>query len=134
MIDADRALLDATVASLRAAGARFAFVHGSRLGTDHGPDADLDVAAWWPEPGGPAPWDVPVPAGVDLLVLHGFGPGYGVPLTLLGRIALHGEMLFDDDPPSRVRWQATLRKIYLDELPRIEQSRSTFFEVTRGRP
>ncbi|MDD7966800.1 hypothetical protein [Actinomycetospora lemnae] len=43
-------------------------------------------------------------------------------------------MLFDDDPPARVRWTATTRKIYLDELPRIERSRREFLEsVRRGR-
>lgn len=43
---------DVTARALVAAGARFAFVHGSRAGTDApwGPprsDSDLDVAAWW---------------------------------------------------------------------------------------
>lgn len=129
-IDADPALLAEVTSVLRAAGARFAFVHGSRLGTAHAADADLDVAAWWPaEAVAPAPWDVPVPPGVDLLVIERRSP-----LVLLGRIALHGELLFDDDPPARVCWQATTRKIYLDEKPRLDRARATFLEAqVRGR-
>jgi hypothetical protein len=49
---------------------------------------------------------------VALLVLNAAG------LELAGRAALDGELLFDDDPPRRVEWQATTRKIYLDEEPR----------------
>lgn len=69
-----------------------------------------------------------MPPGVDLLVLD------GAPLEIVDRIALTGELLFDDDPVARVRWVATTRKIYLDELPRIERSRREFLEaVRRGR-
>ncbi len=50
-----------------------------------------------------------LPPGVDLVVLN------GAPLELAGRIALHGLVLFDDDPPARIRWTATTRKIYADE-------------------
>ena len=92
-------------------GARFAFVHGSRA---HGaaPDgSDLDVAAWW-GPAPPPPWDVVLPEGVDLVVLD------RAPLELAGRVALHGVLLFDDDPPARVRWQAQTRLVYLDEEDR----------------
>jgi uncharacterized protein len=52
-----------------------------------------------------------VPDGVDLVVLdHAL-------LWLAGRIALDGRLLFDDDPPARVRWQADTRRIWLDERP-----------------
>lgn len=106
---------ESTVAAcLRAAGATFAYVHGSRAGTDHRADSDLDVAAWFAGTA-PASWDVPVPAGVDLLVLD------TAPLYLAGRVALHGRLLFDDDPPARVRWQAETRTVYLDERPYLEQ-------------
>lgn len=100
---------------LRAAGARFGFVHGSRAGTeDARPDSDLDVAAWWGvDP--PDTWDVPMPAGVDLLVLD------TGPLWLIGRVAQYGRLLFDDDPSARVSWQADTRLRYLDERPAIEQ-------------
>lgn len=111
-------------ARLRAAGARFAFVHGSRAAGSARPDSDLDVAAWWLGDA-PDPWDVPLPADVDLLVLN------DAPLELAGRVALDGELLFDDDPPLRVRWQATTRKIYLDERPRQQQVQRDFLETQR---
>ena len=69
-----------------------------------------------------------VPGGVDLVVLN------DAPLELAGRIAMHGQVLFDDDPPARVRWVATTRKIYADELPRLRRSHREFVEsVQRGR-
>ena len=57
-----------------------------------------------------------MPPGVDLLVLD------HAPLELAGRVAAHGRLLFDDDPVSRVRWEATTRNIYFDELPRITRA------------
>lgn len=119
---------EAVVASLRRARARFAFVHGSRApgGAAHA-DSDLDVAAWWPSDP-PVSWDVAVPDGVDLLVLN------GAPLELAGRVALHGELLFDDDPPARVAWQAQTRLLYLDEEDRQRALDRIFFEGrTSGR-
>ncbi|WP_219414466.1 MmyB family transcriptional regulator [Pseudonocardia nigra] len=64
---------------LRAAGARFALLHGSRVSGTARPDSDLDVAAWWPADAPPA-FDVLLPAGVDLVVLN------TAPLELAGRI------------------------------------------------
>lgn len=117
----------AIVSALRAAGSRFAFVHGSRVTGAAREDSDVDVAAWWGV-GAPASFEVELPSGVDLLVLD------GAPLELAGRVAMNGVLLFEDDAPARVRWQATTRKIYLDELPRIERSRREFLEsVRRGR-
>lgn len=107
----DHRVMDEVVDALRASGARFAFVFGSASQGARPPGSDLDVAAWWGQ-GAPAPWDVPVPGDVDLLVLD------GAPLELAGRVALHGRLLFDDDPPERVRWQATTRSRYLDEEDR----------------
>lgn len=70
--------------TLRAAGAAFALVHGSRATATHRPDSDLDVAAWWAgDP--PASFEVLLPPGGDLIVLN------GAPLELAGRIALHGD-------------------------------------------
>ena len=77
--------------ALRRAGARFAFVHGSRAAGTARPDSDLDVAAWWGAEA-PPPWDVDVPPRVDLLVLD------GAPLELAGRVAVDGRLLFEDDP------------------------------------
>lgn len=113
---------------LRAAGARFAFVFGSvAAGTDR-PDSDLDVAAWWRgEP--PAPWKVGLDLErVDLLVLN------TAPLELAGRVALHGRLLLDDDPPARVRWQVDTRIEYLDHEPLQKQlDRIAIRRLARGR-
>ncbi len=115
------------VEALRRAGAVFAFVHGSRASGTARADSDLDIAAWWPATP-PAAFEVPLPARVDLLVLN------SAPLELAGRVATQGVLLFDDDPAARVRWVATTRKIYFDELPRIERSHREFAEsLRRGR-
>lgn len=112
---------------LRGAGARFAFVHGSRATGNPRENSDLDVAAWWPSSPPPA-FEVLLPPGVDLLVLN------GAPLELAGRVALDGRLLYDDDPPTRVRWVAGTRKIYADEQPRLRRSEREFAEsVRRGR-
>lgn len=115
----------AVVTALRSAGARFAYLHGSRVDGRPRPDSDLDVGAHF---GGsdPASWDVPLPAGADLVVLD------RAPLYLAGRIALRGRLLFDDDPPARVAWEADTRLQYLDEKPYIDQmAREYLTEVAR---
>jgi len=84
-------------------------VFGSQARGDQRADSDVDVAAWWPgDP--PGSYDVPLPSGVDLLVLN------KAPLELAGRVAVEGRLLFDDDQVARVRWTAMTRKIYFDEL------------------
>ncbi|MEJ2867510.1 nucleotidyltransferase domain-containing protein [Actinomycetospora sp. OC33-EN08] len=114
------------VAALRSAGARFGFLHGSRAAGTHHPDSDVDVAGWWGEHAPPA-FEVDLPADVDLLVLD------DAPLLLAGRVAMHGVLLFDDDPVARVRWTATTRKIFLDELPRMQRADEDFRRsVLRG--
>jgi uncharacterized protein len=112
---------------LREHGASFALVFGSRARGDAGADSDLDIGAWFPaDP--PRAWDIEVPAGVDLVVLNDVGT------ELAGRIALEGTILFDDDPPARVRWVADTRKIWLDEKPRFERAHREFLEAAaRGR-
>lgn len=111
--------LETVASSLRDSGARFAYVHGSRARGEARPGSDLDVAAWWPaDP--PAAWEVALPGGVDLLVLN------GAPFELAGRVAHGGRLLFDDEPEARVAWEATTRKLYFDELPRIAQARHDF--------
>lgn len=115
-------------ASLRAAGARFAFVHGSRAtGERARSDSDLDVGAWWGRDV-PDPWAVDVPDHVDLVVLD------QAPLWLAGRIALHGRLLFDDDPAARVAWQADTRLVWLDERPQLQQRHREFAQriLARG--
>lgn len=113
---------------LRAAGARFAFAFGSRVEGGARPSSDLDVAAWFGDPD-IAWWEVAthLPAGVDLVALD------TAPLELAGRVALHGELLFDDDPSNRLEWQATTRSMYLDEVPRVAEARRIFAEGARTR-
>ena len=114
--------------ALRGAGARFALLHGSRTRGSARPDSDLDVGAWWgAQP--PASREADLPAGVDLVVLD------TAPLWLAGRIAQEGRLLFDDDPPARVRWLADTRLRYLDEIPAIrERYRQRRIELARGAP
>lgn len=119
--------LDEIASALRSAGARFAFVFGSRVTGEARPESDIDVAAWWGA-GAPNPWDVPLPDGVDLVVLD------RAPLWLAGRVAMTGQVLFDDDPPARVAWQADTRLVYLDELPSLlERQRDWAAVIARGR-
>lgn len=113
----------AAIDALRRAGARFAFVHGSRAWGGPVATSDLDVGAWWAGRA-PATWDVAMPDDVDLVVLDD-----RTPLELAGRIARRGRLLFDDDPPARVIWTATTRKLYADEAPRMAESRRTFLEA-----
>ncbi|MGI9030912.1 MAG: nucleotidyltransferase domain-containing protein [Ilumatobacteraceae bacterium] len=117
---------DALVDALRQAGARFAFVHGSRAAGTARPGSDLDVAAWFGV-ADPAPWDVVLPGDVDLLVLD------RAPLELAGRVALQGALLFDDDPPARVAWQGDTRLQYLDETDFQRELADVFFRSRRGR-
>lgn len=50
------------------------------------------------------------------------------------RIALHGVLLFDDDPSQRVAWQADTRLRYLDDRPQVLESQREYREaVARGR-
>ena len=114
-------------AALRTAGARFALMHGKpgyRPGSArfrHGCRCLVDDDA-------PASFEVDLPPGVDLVVLN------GAPLELAGRLAVDGQLLYDDDPPARVRWVATTRKIYFDERPRMLRAQREFAEaLTRSR-
>jgi predicted nucleotidyltransferase len=113
-------------AVLRNAGARFAYLFGSRADGRYRPDSDIDIAAHF---GGSAPnaFDILMPPGVDLLVLD------HAPLELAGRVATRGRLLFEDDPVARVRWEATTRKIYFDELPRITRAHQEFAASVTGR-
>jgi predicted nucleotidyltransferase len=114
------------VAVLREAGAAFALIFGSRARGSQRPDSDLDVAAWW-DGHPPTPWELDLPAGVDLVILN------DAPLELAGTISLEGEVLFSADEVARVRWVATTRRIWLDERPRFERAHREFLEAVRGR-
>lgn len=123
-MDIDPTLRDEVVTALRGAGASFALVFGSRARNDHRPGSDLDIAAHWPSDA-PAPWEVPLPDGCDLVVIG------DLPLELAGRIAIEGRVILDDDPAARVEWVATTRKIWLDERPRFERSHRDFLSSVR---
>lgn len=113
--------------ALRGSGAQFALVFGSQADGTQRPGSDLDVAAWWGEEPADS-WEVDLPAGVDLIVLD------TAPLWLAGRVALHGRVLYDDDPPRRVAWQGDTRFIYLDEIPQLRRRQREWLEaVTDGR-
>jgi predicted nucleotidyltransferase len=69
------------VAALRQAGARFAYLHGSRATGHHRADSDVDIAAYFGDHP-PNSFDVLLPPGVDLLILD------DAPLELAGRVPL----------------------------------------------
>ena len=111
---------------LREAGARFAFVLGSRRRGDHRPDSDLDGAAFVGRTP-PAAFDILTPPGVDLVILD------TAPLELAGRVAMEGELLLEDDPELRVECLARIRKVYADEHDRMERSHREFAEAVAAK-
>ncbi len=113
-----------SVEALRRVGARFAYLHGSRVAQTARQNSDTDVAAWFGA-GAPQAYEVDLPPDVDLLVLD------NAPLELAGRVAHRGRLLFSDDEVARVRWEATTRKIYFDELPRLMRAHREFSEAAR---
>lgn len=120
------AVIKGAVAVLGEYGALFGYLHGSRGRGSARPDSDVDLAAYFAEPV-PAAFDVPLAAGIDLIVLN------HAPLELRGRIALRGRLVFEVDASRRADWEAMTRKIYLDELPRLTRSHREFIEaVSRG--
>ena len=119
------AVLAAAVQSLQRAGAVFAYLHGSHVTGTARHDSDVDVAAWFGRPVDAWVVAADLPDEVDLLVLD------TAPLELAGRVALRGRLLFQQDPSARVHWEATTRKIYLDEQPRVQQARRDFVEARR---
>ena len=126
MDESPEAVIAEAVAGLRQAGARFAYLHGSRATGQNRDDSDIDVAAYF---GGHPPnaFEVLLPPAVDLLVLD------SAPLELAGRVAVGGRLLFEDDQVARVRWEAMTRKIYFDELPRINRSHREFAAAVAAR-
>jgi len=114
------------VASLRKAGADFAYLFGSQARGDAQQESDIDIAAHFP---GIAPhaFELEMPAGVDLLILN------HAPLAIKGRVATDSVLLFESDPVSHVHWLATTRKIYFDEKYRMDLAARDFVAaVERG--
>lgn len=91
---------------------RFAYLHGSRAAGTRRPGSDIDIAAYFGDRP-PQSFEILLPPGVHRLVLD------HAPLELAGQVTVEGKLLYDDDPVARVRWEATTRKIYFDEPPRI---------------
>jgi predicted nucleotidyltransferase len=118
-VTVDDARLPPAVEALLRSGAVFAYVHGSRARGAARADSDLDLAAWWPGRA-PAPFEVDLPAGVDLLVLN------SAPLELRGRVAAEGIVVLEADARARVLWESTTRKIWFDERPRFERAHREF--------
>lgn len=116
-------MVAAAVAELRRAGARFAYLHGSRASGRYRADSDIDIAAYFGDRP-PNSFDILLPPGVDLLILD------DAPLELAGRVAVGGKLLFEADKVARVRWEAKTRKIYFDELPRITRAHREFAAAT----
>ncbi|MFU8841637.1 MAG: type VII toxin-antitoxin system MntA family adenylyltransferase antitoxin [Nitriliruptoraceae bacterium] len=108
---------------LRRHGVRFALVYGSHAEGTARAASDVDLGVWaddhldlWALTGD-------LPDVVDLVDLR------RAPEALAGRIALTGVVVLDDDPVSRVRWQADTRKRYLDEAPRRAAFRRDFVQA-----
>lgn len=114
------------IEALQNHGAIFGYLHGSRASGNAKPDSDIDIAAYF-DGQSPAAFQVLLPPSVDLVVLN------HAPLELAGRIALHGRLLFECDPRARVVWEATTRKMYLDELPRLNRAHQDFAEAVLRR-
>lgn len=119
--------LDELRTILQRTGARFAYLFGSWAEGTAETGSDIDVAAWFGRDDvDPIAVAGRLPGQVDLLVLD------HAPLELSGRVALQGS-LFLDDPPTRVHWEATTRKLYADEEPRRRRARLDFATARRGR-
>lgn len=119
--------LDELRSVLRRHGVVFALVFGSHAEGRAGTGSDVDLAVWAPRPVDDWALRGALPGTVDLVDLH------RVPEVLAGRIALHGVVVLDDDPPQRIHWQADTRKRHLDEEARRRRFR-TDFVAAHGRP
>lgn len=120
--------LDAVRRTLRAHGVGFALLFGSHASGTARPGSDVDVAVWSDQPIDRWRLDGALPDAVDLLDLT------SAPDGLVGRVAMTGLVVLDDDPPARVRWQADRRKRYLDEAFRRRQFRRDFVRAHRRPP
>lgn len=106
--------------TLRAHGVVFALVFGSRAAGTPRTGSDVDLAVW--SKGAIDVWRLrgALPDTVDLLDLMAASEG------LAGRVAMTGQVVLDDDPRERIRWQAQTRKRYLDETSRRRRFQADF--------
>lgn len=111
--------LDALRQTLRHHGVVFALVFGSYAAGTAGADSDVDLAVWSRQP---IDWSLrgALPDVIDLVDLR------TAPSGLVGRVAMTGIVVLDDEPTQRIRWQAQTRKQHLDERFRREQFRRDF--------
>ena len=109
---------------LRRHGAVAAYVFGSRASGGAGEGSDVDVAVL----GDVDEWALrgALPDVVDLVLLD------HAPQLLAGRVASHGRLLFDDDPPARVAWETRQRRVYADGRFRRAQYRRDFAAAARA--
>lgn len=126
MDEADEVDVVDVVELLRQLGVPFGSLHGSRATGTARSGSDLDVAVWLGDAVDEIELRSRLADHVDLLVLD------RAPLELAGRVAVGGQLIVDQDPPSRVEWQATTRKLYADERYRVEQARRDFADAHRG--
>ncbi|HEX6254281.1 MAG TPA: nucleotidyltransferase domain-containing protein [Euzebyales bacterium] len=112
--------LDRVRATLRAHGVTFALVFGSHATGRARGESDVDLAVWSDRPLDDWTLRGELPDAVDLVDLR------TAPQDLAGRVALEGHVVLDDDPRTRIRWQADTRKRHLDEAFRREQFRRDF--------
>ena len=119
--------VEEVAAVLRDASAVCAFLHGSWVDGRASDRSDVDVAALFDAPVDGLAVGARLPGRVDLLVLD------TAPAELAGRVALHGLLLLDTDPPRRVEWVATTRKLHLDERFRRDAARADFVAAHRPR-
>jgi uncharacterized protein len=116
----DRAALEAV---LRRHGVRFALVFGSQAEGTARAGSDVDVAVWAEAPVDEWRLRGELPDEVDLVDLR------RAPAGLVGRIAVTGQVILDDDPVRRIRWQAAARKRHLDEAFRRDRFRRDFAQA-----
>lgn len=105
---------------LRDHGVAFALVFGSHADGTAGPNSDVDLAVWSEQPLDEWRLRGELPDLVDLVDLR------RAPAGLAGRVALTGEVVLDDDPVQRIRWQADTRKRHLDEAFRRDRFERDF--------
>lgn len=120
---------------LESFGVYLAYLFGSRgRGTERA-DSDVDVAVMAAEP-------LSLAETARLATL--FSEAFGVaevdvvdlrvaPLSLSGRIAQEGRLLFSSDEVARVRFEAETRIRYLDFLPMLQFHDRTFVESVAAR-
>lgn len=112
--------IDGLRAVLRDHDITFALVFGSHAdGTANG-QSDVDLGVWSATSFDRWGLEGDLPDDIDLVDLS------RAPEGLAGRVAMTGVVVLDDDPATRIRWQADTRKRHLDESFRRDRFRRDF--------